>query len=113
MMRGEIWWADLGIPFGSEPGLRRPVVIMQDDSFNQSNIGTTIVVSLSTNLALADAPGNVYIEKEESNLSKNSVINITQISTLDKNRLIKKVGNLSKAIIDEIDEGTKLVMGLL
>jgi mRNA interferase MazF len=70
MIRGEIWWADLGIPFGSESGFKRPAVIIQDDAFNRSNIQTVIVTSITTNLNLADAPGNVYLEKDESGLSK-------------------------------------------
>jgi len=73
MTRGELWWADYGIPFGSEPGYKRPVVIFQSDYFNDSKINTTIVIPLSTNLLLADVPGNVLIEKEESGLPKDSV----------------------------------------
>ena len=70
MTRGDIWWIDLGIPFGSEPGFRRPVIIIQDDSFNDSNINTIIVIPLTTNLNLSEAPGNFLLTKKESALSK-------------------------------------------
>ena len=112
MIRGEIWWADFGIPFGSEPGFKRPVVIIQDDSFNKSKISTIIVASITTNLNLAEAPGNVFIEKEESGLSKNGVINISQISTIDKKRLTEKVCVLSQSSMSKIDYGLKLVLNI-
>ncbi len=102
MIRGDIWWVDLGVPFGSEPGFKRPVVLIQDDSFNRSNIQTVIVASITTNLKLADAPGNIYIEPEESGLPKNGMINISQISTIDKKRLTQKVSRLPHSTIHEI-----------
>jgi len=74
MTRGEIWWADLGILFGSEPGDRRPVLVVQDDEFNRSSIQTVVIIPFSTNLLLADAPGNVFLEKEKTGLSKDSVL---------------------------------------
>ena len=112
MIRGEIWWADLGIPFGSEPGFRRPVVIIQDDSFNRSKIQTVIVACITTNLALADAPGNIYLDRDESRLSKDSVINISQISTLDKSRLIEKVSILYPDTIFELNYGLKIILNI-
>ncbi len=112
MIRGEIWWADLGVPFGSEPGLKRPVIIIQDDAFNRSQIQTVIVCSITTNLNLADAPGNVYLKKEDSGLSKDSVINISQISTIDKRRLIERVSVLSAGVIAEVMYGIKLIFNL-
>jgi mRNA interferase MazF len=112
MIRGEIWWADLGLPFGSEPGFKRPVVVIQDDSFNKSKIKTIIVASITTNINLADAPGNVFIDKEESGLSKNGVVNISQISTIDKRRLTDKVCVLSQGSMSEIDYGLKLVLNI-
>ena len=112
MIRGEIWWADLGIPFGSEPGFKRPVVIIQDDAFNKSNIQTVIVASITSNLNLSEAPGNIYIETEESGLPKNGVINISQISTLDKRRLTEKVSSLSQSTITELDYGIKLILNI-
>jgi mRNA interferase MazF len=110
MNRGEIWWVDLGTPFGSEPGFKRPVVIIQDDAFNRSNIQTVIVVSITTNLNLADAPGNVFLEKEESGLSKNGVVNVSQISTIDKIRLVDRVSILPQGAMSEIDFGLRLVL---
>ena len=112
MIRGDIWWVDLGVPFGSEPGFKRPVVLIQDDSFNKSNIQTVIVASITTNLKLADAPGNIYIEPEESGLPKNGVINISQISTIDKQRLIEKVSRLPPSTIHEIDFGLKMIFNI-
>ena len=112
MTRGEIWWADLGLPFGSEPGFNRPVVILQDNSFNKSKIRTTVVLSISTNILLADAPGNVLLKKKESRLPKDGVINVSQISTIDKQRLIEKIGSLSTTTEEIIDAGVKLVLCL-
>ncbi len=112
MIRGDIWWVDLGVPFGSEPGFKRPVVLIQDDSFNRSNIQTVIVASITTNLKLADAPGNIYIETEESGLTQNGVINISQISTIDKQRLIEKVSRLPASTLSEIDFGLKMIFNI-
>ena len=110
MIRGEIWWVDLGIPYGSEPGFKRPVVVIQDDSFNRSKIQTVIVASITSNLNISEAPGNVLLEKEESGLSKKGVVNISQISTIDKRRLTEKVCALSQGTMSEIDYGLKLVL---
>ncbi|PJZ47529.1 type II toxin-antitoxin system PemK/MazF family toxin [Leptospira sp. WS58.C1] len=112
MIRGEIWWVDLGIPFGSEPGFKRPVLIVQDDSFNESNINTVIVVSITSNLNLAEAPGNVLLSKKDSNLSKESVVNVSQIVTLDRERFLDKVGKLKSSKMADVEEGLKLVIGL-
>ena len=112
MIRGEIWWVDLGLPWGSEPGFKRPVVVIQDNSFNRSKIKTIIVASITTNINLAEAPGNVFIEKEESGLSKNGVVNISQISTIDKRRLTDKVSILSQDSMSELDYGLKLVLNI-
>ena len=112
MIRGEIWWADLGIPFGSEPGYKRPVVVIQDDSFNRSKIQTVIVASITTNQNLADAPGNVYLDTEDSALPRNGVVNISQISTIDKRRLTDKIKVLSQSLMSEIDYGIKLVLNI-
>jgi mRNA interferase MazF len=110
MIRGEIWWADLGIPFGSEPGFNRPVLVIQADAINQSKINTTIVIPFTTNLLLENAPGNVFVEKEESKLSKDSVLVVSQISVIDKTRLIKYESKISKDILDELEDGIKLIL---
>lgn len=112
MIRGEIRWADLGVPFGSEPGFRRPVLIVQDDAFNRSKITTTVVASITTNLRLADAPGNVYLEKEETHLPKDGVANISQLVTIDNRRLSDKVSVLSQGTMAEVDYGLKLLLSL-
>jgi mRNA interferase MazF len=112
MIRGEIWWADLGIPFGSEPGFQRPIVVVQDDSFNRSRIKTVIVASITSNMKIADAPGNVYLETKDSGLPKAGVINISMISTLDKKRLTEKVSILSQSSMSEIDYGLKLALNI-
>ena len=112
MMRGEIWWLDYGIPFGSEPGYRRPVIIMQNDYFNNSNISTTIVIPLSTNLLLADVPGNIFLEKRESKLGKDSVILISQTGVVDKKRLIEKIAKINKGIMEKIENNTAFILGI-
>ena len=112
MIRGEIWWADFGIPFGSEPGFRRPVIIVQDDSFNRSKINTIVVLPFTTNIELGNAPGNVFVERERSGLTKDSVIVVSQISSLDKKRLIEKVKKMSIGAMTKIDDGIRIVLGL-
>ncbi len=112
MIRGEIWWADFGIPFGSVPGFNRPVLIVQTDALNKSKINTVIIVPLTTNLILENAPGNVFIEKSESKLSKDSVVVVSQIAVIDKQRLIKKETKISSSIVEEVEEGIKLILDL-
>ncbi len=112
MTRGELWWADFGIPFGSEPGYKRPVLIMQNDFFNNSKINTTIVIPLTTNLILADAPGNILITKHESKLKKDSVITISQIEVIDRQRLIEKITKIDKTIIEKIENNILFVLGI-
>ncbi|TGN17387.1 type II toxin-antitoxin system PemK/MazF family toxin [Leptospira idonii] len=95
-----------------ESGFKRPVIIIQDDAFNDSSINTVIVVPLTTNINLADAPGNVSLSKKETHLSKDSVANISQIVTLDRERFLNKVSNLKHRSLMQIDEGIKLVLSL-
>ena len=112
MTRGELWWADFGIPFGSEPGYKRPVVILQNDFFNKSKINTTIVIPLTTNLILADAPGNILITKRESKLKKDSVLTISQIEVIDRQRLIEKITKLDRTIFEKIENNILFVLGI-
>ena len=112
MRRGEIWWADLPEPRGSEPGFRRPVLIVQDNSFNRSLISTVVVAVMTSNVFLANAPGNVRLSKRNTKLGKESVVNVSQIITLDKNFLSEKVGKLSSKLQDEVDEGLRLIFSL-
>ena len=110
MTRGEIWWADFGIPFGSEPGFNRPVLIVQADAINKSKINTIIVIPFSTNLLLENAPGNVFVEKDESKLSKDSVLVVSQISTIDKTRLIKFENKVTQNIMNSVEDGLKIIL---
>jgi mRNA interferase MazF len=112
MRRGEIWWADFGEPLGSEPGFRRPALIVQADTFNQSRINTIVLVPLSRTLDLAAAPGNVLCCPRDSGLKHPSVVNVSQVSVVDKRRLIEKVGSLPGRLMTQVDEGVRLVLGL-
>lgn len=112
MKRGEIWWAALPPPSGSGPGFRRPVLVVQSDPFNESRISTAIVAVITSNLALADAPGNVRTAKAESGLSKPSVVNVSQVLTIDKALLTDRVRQLPAEVMQRIDNGLRLVLGL-
>jgi len=110
--RGEVWWASMGEPRGSEPGYHRPVVIVSTNEFNRSLIQTVIVAVVTSNLRLVDAPGNFKITKKQSNLSKDSVVNVSQLITLDKIFLTEKIGKLNPKNINFLNEGIKLVLGV-
>ncbi len=111
--KGEIWWADLDEPRGSEPGYRRPVVIVQSDEFNKSKIKTVMVAVITSNLKLAKAPGNIKLGATKNiGLKKESVINVSQVITLDKSYLTKKTGKLSANQRQELNEGLKLVLDI-
>jgi mRNA interferase MazF len=112
MTRGELWWADFGLPFGSEPGYRRPVFIVQNDFFNKSRINTTIVIPLTTNLLLAEAPGNILITGDESKLKKDSVMVISQIEVIDRKRLIEKITAVDGEIIRKVEDGIMFILGV-
>lgn len=112
VQRGEIWWAELDEPRGAEPGFRRPLVVVQDDAFNRSRIQTVICVAVTSNLLLADAPGNVVISRRESGLPKDSVANVSQIVTVDRAVLTERVGKLSTRTRERIDRGLRLVLAL-
>ena len=112
MTRGELWWADFGVPFGSEPGYKRPVLIIQNDFFNRSMINTTIVIPLTTNMILADAPGNILITKNQSKLKKDSVMTISQIEVIDRHRLIEKISKIDRTIIEKVENNIMFVLGI-
>ena len=99
IQRAEIWWANLPEPRGSEPGYRRPVLVIQSDDFNRSRISTVIAIVITSNMKLAEAPGNVYLPQKLTGLSKDSVANVSQVITLDKSFLTEKVGELPKYLI--------------
>ena len=110
--RGEIWWADLPEPLGSGPGFRRPVLIVQDNRFNDSRINTVIVVALTSNLRLAGAPGNVFLRQVDSGLPEDSVINVSQLLTIDKSFLTELVRPLPHLNMITVNDGLRLVIGL-
>jgi mRNA interferase MazF len=108
--QGDVFWIDLGEPSGSEPGYGRPHVVIQNNLFNKSRINSVVACVLSSNLRLADAPGNILLEKGEANLPKQSVVNVSQIYTVDKRDLNQKIGTLSPRRIDQILQGILLVI---
>jgi mRNA interferase MazF len=110
--RGEVWWAELPEPVASEPGYRRPVLIVQSDDFNRSRIHTVIAVVLTTNLRLAEALGNVAISKEDRALLRDSVANVSQIITLDKTFLSERVSRISDRIMMSVEDGIRMVLAL-
>lgn len=111
--RGDVWWASLGNPKGSGPGYRRPVVIIQSNPFNESKINTVVIAAITSNLELEKAPGNLNLRKSKKiGLTKNSVLNVSQIYTIDKSFLSEKIGKLSSAQIREMGDGLKLVLDL-
>lgn len=112
MKRGELWWASLDAPSGSAPGYRRPVVIISANAFNQSRIQTVIVAVVTSNLHLANAPGNFTVSKRDSGLSKESVINVSQLLTIDKTFLTEKISMLPGKRLVSLNEGLRLSLAL-
>ena len=112
IQRGEIWWADLAEPGGSEPGFRRPVVVIQSDAFNRSRIGTVVVAAITSNLELAGAPGNVRLSRRESKLPRESVVNVSQLLTLDRRFLTERVGRLPASALAQVEAGLRVVLSL-
>ena len=108
--QGDIFWVELGVPRGSESGYRHPHVVVQNNLFNQSKINTVVVCALTSNLKRARSPGNVLLRKGEGNLRKESVVNITQMITVNKSDLAEKIGSLSPTRIREIIEGITLLI---
>jgi mRNA interferase MazF len=109
IQQGEIYWVELGEPAGSEPGYRHPHVVVQNNVFNQSRINTVVVCALTSNLKRAEAPGNVLLDEGEANLSKRSVVNVSQIFTVDKRQLDEYIGMLSPSRVRQILAGIRLV----
>lgn len=107
--QGDIFWIDIGEPSGSEPGYCHPHVVIQNNLFNQSRIKTVVVCALTSNLKRAESPGNVLLEKGEANLSKQSVVNISQVFTVNKSDLAEKIGSLSFQRIRQILDGVRLL----
>jgi mRNA interferase MazF len=109
--QGEVWWADLGDPAGSAPGYRRPVVVVQGDAFNRSDIRTVVTVPLTSNLRWADAPGNVRLSGRLTGLPKESVANVSQVVTLDRATLVERAGKIPRAKVDLLRSGLDIVLG--
>ena len=109
--QGDVWWADLGRPVGSGPGFRRPVVVVQGDAFNRSRIATVVCVPLTSNLQLAEAPGNVALSRADTGLPKDSAANVSQPVTLDRSVLAERVGKLPEAKLDLVLWGIDVVLG--
>ena len=112
MHRGEIWWASLPEPSGSGPGFRRPLLIVSANSFNESRINTVIGAVVTSNLRLAEAPGNVRLPAKGTGLTKGSVVNVSQIVTVDKSFLTERLGRLSPRLLAEVEEGLRLVFSI-
>lgn len=108
--QGQLWWLDMGIPFGSEPGYRRPFVVVQNNLFNRSRLQTVVMCAVTTNLRLAGAPSNVLLEAGEARLPEASVVNISQLVTVDRRRLLQKIGDLSGPRLQAVLEGVNLLM---
>ena len=110
--RGEIWWGSLPQPVGSEPGYRRPVLVVQTNDFNEGGLRTVVVLTITSNLRLAGAPGNVLCHKRDTGLAKDSVINASQIATVNKARLTQRIAVLPSTLMHEVEAGMRLVLGL-
>lgn len=110
--QGEVWWADLPAPQGSEPGYRHPVVVVQSDLFNETGIRTVVCVVVTSNLRLSGAPGNVYLSLQETGLSRPSVANVSQVATLDRSRLQERVGKLPPRALAQVFSGIARVLGV-
>lgn len=109
--QGEVWWADLGEPAGSEPGFRRPVVVVQGDAFNASSLRTVVCVALTGNLKWAEAPGNALLPARATGLPKPSVANVSQVMTLDRSALSERAGRLSASNLELVLAGIDVVLG--
>ena len=107
-----MWWAEMPEPAASEPGFRRPVLIIQSDEFNRSLINTIVAAAITSNIKLGVAPGNVVLSKKAVGLDRESVINVSQLITLDRSFLNDRVGKISGAKMQEVDEGVRLVLAL-
>jgi mRNA interferase MazF len=112
MQRGEIWWASLSDPVGSGPGYRRPVLIVQSNEFNRSAIRTTICAVITSNLRLANAPGNVRLPRRASGLSKDSLVNVSQLITIDKRLLTARIGRVAAETLRSVESGMRLVLAI-
>jgi len=112
ILRGDLWWVELSAPTASGPGHRRPVVVVQADAFNRSRIGTVVVAVVTSNQALAAAPGNTAVASADSGLPRDSVVDASQLLTLDRRDLVARAGRLPGHVLEQVDAGLRLVLGL-
>ena len=110
--RGDLWWADLGLPSGSAPARRRPVLIVSGDQYNRSSLRTVTVVVLTTTTRLAGLPGNVAVPAGTGGLPADSVVNVTQLATIDRTALEERIGALDDWLVDQVDDGLTRALGL-
>jgi mRNA interferase MazF len=110
--RGQVWWADLGEPRGSAPALRRPVLVVQAEPYNRSRLRTVVVVAVTTNMRLAAAPGNVGVPAGLAGLASDSVVNVTQLATLDRDDLIEPIGEVPRWLLEQVEQGLRRVLDL-
>jgi len=112
IQRGSICWADLGVPRGSRPAKRRPVLVIQADPYNASRLSTTLAAVITSNTSLAAMPGNVFVPATSSGLPKDSVVNVTALVTLDKTDLDDEIGQLPPTLMSDVDRGVRRILGL-
>jgi mRNA interferase MazF len=112
MKRGEVWWASLPEPIRSEPGCRRPVLVIQADEFNQSAIRTVICAMITSNVNLASAPGNVHMSARTSGLPKPSVVNVSQLMSMDRSLLTQRVKSVDNECMRLVEDGLRLILKL-
>jgi mRNA interferase MazF len=112
MHRGELWWTDLGEPGGSAPGKRRPTLVIQADAYNRTRISTAVVAVLTSNTRLAMLPGNVFVPAGRTGLTQDSVVNVSQLATVDRNDLEHRIGALPEHLMSEVDRGLIGLLGL-
>jgi len=110
--RGDLWTGDFGRPRGSAPAHRRPVVVVQADTYNTSSIRTVVVVAVTSNTRLSVLPGNVFLPSASTGLDQDSVANVTQVATLDRDDLLRRIGSVPYHLLDEIDRGLRRVLAL-
>jgi mRNA interferase MazF len=112
MLRGEVWWAALGAPRGSEPAFRRPVLVVQSDVYNRSKIGTVMVAALTSNVRRGEAPGNVRLSKGTANLPRTSIVNVAHVMTVNREDLVERLGILTLDKMRQVDAGLRLALDL-
>jgi mRNA interferase MazF len=112
MQRGDVYWVDLGEPRGSAPAKRRPAVVVQADAYNATRISTAVVAAVTSNTRLASMPGNVFVPATVAGLAQDSVVNVTQLATVDRRYLEARIGVLPARLLDDVDRGLRLLLAL-